>query len=113
MSLKSKHSYNTGDDDPTVQKANNKQGERYMLYSGVSLYNRYLKGMRIGAVTGFPRDLAACLWEQGWLQLVRVNAQCVLPDFQLGSLHSSLQLSGWLFAFLLICLIFYNLYLSV
>ena len=65
MSLKPKHSYNTRNDDLAVQKANNKRGERSLLCSGVSLYNRYLKGVRIGAGTGFPRDLASCLWEQG------------------------------------------------
>ena len=65
MSLKPKHSYNTHNDDLAVQKANNKRGERSLLCSGVSLYNRYLKGVRMGAGTGFPRDLASCLWEQG------------------------------------------------
>lgn len=65
MSLKPKHSYNTRNDDLAVQKANNKRGERSLLCSGVSLYNRYLKGVRMGAGTGFPRDLASCLWEQG------------------------------------------------
>ena len=51
MSLKPQHSYNTSD-DPTTN-------------SSVSLYNRYLKGVKRGAETGFPRDLASCLWEQG------------------------------------------------
>ena len=59
MSLKPKHSYNTRNDDLAVQKANNKRGERSLLCSGVSLYNRYLKGVRIGAGTGVPRDLAS------------------------------------------------------
>ena len=63
MSLKPKHSYNTCNDDLAVQKANNKWSERSLLCSGVSWYNRYLKGVRIGAGTGFPSDLAFCLWD--------------------------------------------------
>ena len=52
-------------DDLAGQKAYNKRGERSLLCSGVSLYNRYLKGVRIGAEAGVPRHLASCLWEQG------------------------------------------------
>ena len=65
MSLKPNHGYNTRNDDLVVQKANNKRDERSLLCTDVSLYNRYLEDVRIGARTGFPGELAPCLWEQG------------------------------------------------
>ena len=121
MSFKPKHCYNTRNDEFAVQKANNKRGERSLLCSGVPLYNRSLKGVRIGAKTGFPRDLASCLWKQGQPSLIRVHAPCALPNFQvfefqafqLGSLHSGFELSGWPFACLLFCHIFYSIYFLV
>ena len=53
MFLKPKHSYNRWDDDLEVQKSNNNWGERSLLCSGVSLYNKHQKGVRIGARAGF------------------------------------------------------------
>ena len=40
------YSYNTPNNDLAVQEANNKRGEKSLLWSGVSLYNRYLKDRR-------------------------------------------------------------------
>ena len=34
---------------------------KIILCLGVSLYNRYLKSVRIGARTGFPGDLASSM----------------------------------------------------
>ena len=81
------------------------------MCTNVSLYNTYLKGVRIGG-SGFPRiwppacgSRASKIW---WGYRVQVfDFRAVL----LGSLHSSLELSVWPFAFLLFCLIFYSLYL--
>ena len=40
------YSYNTPNNDLAVRKANNKRGEKSLLWSGVSLYNGYLKDRR-------------------------------------------------------------------
>ena len=82
------------------------------MCTNVSLYNTYLKGVRIGAGSGFPGiwppacgSRASKIW---WGYRVQVfDFRAVL----LGSLRSSLELSVWPFAFLLFCLIFYSLYL--
>ena len=42
--LKPSHSYNTRNENMQIKKTSNKRGERSLLCTGSSLYNKYIQG---------------------------------------------------------------------
>ena len=65
--LKTKsHNYNTRSANLKQKRANNKRGERSLLFSGIALYNRYLLG--IGGTCRLVRPVTWRLACGGWVR---------------------------------------------
>lgn len=65
FSMKTKHEYNTRSTSLKIIKTKNKRGERSLLSSGITLFNKYLLGVWAGPGCDLSIGLAGRLWSCG------------------------------------------------